>query len=287
MQSKQFFLFTSLKQDYIPPQNCINAKPFNQLTAINQVNNESHKLQNHIQNTSTNQLEGVQGQLQIQFENDQNTYVGSGTLCIYGQGFQNNKYFLLTCAHNLVDINENQKSIRYANKITYYYSRKDQNTYFCRLLAEKYVLHPGYIFNNKFDDGFDLSLVKLADQSIMQNGPLSKNSIWGIPLEKSGAIQGSIIKIIGYPLGTSGQLYSIDGIINEIDFHDDGQALILYDIKSACLGQDGSPIYLKIADNQWSIIGIHLGYNLEKKSFIGTGLTQNLLDWIYQQQQEL
>ena len=40
----------------------------------------------------------------MQFENDPYTYVGSGTLCIFGAGFENNKYFLLTCAHNVLSI---------------------------------------------------------------------------------------------------------------------------------------------------------------------------------------
>ncbi|CAD8115492.1 unnamed protein product [Paramecium primaurelia] len=287
MLPKKKPLSDTLKQDYIPPENCIEAKSFHSVPAINQVNSENHKFLQHIINTSNNTLEGVQGQMQIQFENDQNTYVGSGTLCIFGQGFKSNKYFLLTCAHNLVDLSENHQTIKYANKITYYYSRRNYKTYFCRLLAENFVLHPGYFFNNKMDDGFDLSLVKLTKQQIMKDAPVSTNSFWGIPLEESGATQGSVIKIIGYPSSASGELYSIDGIIKEINFHDDGQALILYDILSACPGQDGSPVYLKMGDNHWTIVGVHLGYSLTKNSFIGTGLTKNIHKWINKQQQIL
>jgi V8-like Glu-specific endopeptidase len=51
------------------------------------------------------------------------------------------------------------------------------------------------------------------------------------------------------------------GNIKEIRKFDDGHAIILYDNINTSEGQSGAPLYLQIAKDKWTIIGVHVGYD--------------------------
>ena len=63
-------------------------------------------------------------------------------------------------------------------RISYYYSRESANKYFYSLIGESYNIHRGYEQKKDIWNGFDLALIKLKNDNIMNSkyAPLSQNS---------------------------------------------------------------------------------------------------------------
>lgn len=55
------------------------------------------------------------------------------------------------------------------SQLSYYYSRLNKEKFYCCLVGEKFTVHPGYDINGKIGEGFDLALVKLITNNLMED----------------------------------------------------------------------------------------------------------------------
>ena len=221
-------------------------------------------------------LESVQGQICSKIDNE--SYVGSGTVNIHGNSFEQ-KYFLLTCAHNFVQIERGlSEKISYCDSARYDYS-KDGKKCFNKSWVTKYSIYPGYQENPSILCGYDLAIGVLNGD--FKNAPVSRNSFWS-DIEESDAQIGDTICIIGYPGEYDGVLYKMEGKIKKLEDVKGGNKLILYDSIDTSGGQSGSPVYLK-RDSKWYIIGLHVGFDKSSNVNVATAITKKAYKWMQQE----
>jgi len=234
-----------------------------------------------ISNPEPDSYEIAQGQICGLFEDEY--FNGSGTVCVFGKQFKNNKFFLLTCAHNFVQVDKGLgKKIKYMDSMRYDYSKTHESK-FNTSYVSNISIFPGYLENPDIIQGFDIAIGLLDGE--FNNAPFSKNSQWST-IDDEECKNGDVICVIGYPGEYNEKLYKMEGTIFEIRKLENGRKLILYNDIDTSPGQSGSPVLLK-KNNKWFIIGIHVGYDRSLNVNIATAITNDVYDWVEDQMNKL
>jgi len=219
-------------------------------------------------------FQSTQGQLCTIKDNE--SFVGSGTVCLLGSSFKDG-YFLLTCAHNFVTINKGlETTIVKANSALYNYMQDGRKNCLIQAKVTSFHIHPMYHDHWELHEGYDIAIAKLDGD--FNRAPPSQNSYWS-DIESEGAKEGEEICVIGYPGEKDGFLYMMKGTIYEIRSLDSNRKIILYNDINTTPGQSGSPVYLK-RGAKWARIGVHVGYDPSVKCNVATGITKEMKSWI-------
>eukprot|EP01084_Bolivina_argentea_P011039 20626_1 len=162
-----------------------------------------------------------------------------------------NKSFVLTAAHNIVDIDEHSpKILEYPKSIWIEINENTSNKYktLKRYACSRYHIHPSYIkylqnIKAPSATGYDVAIIEVLDP---QN-ELKKIKPMKLRLFKSPIPNNLKINIVGYPgeKQLQGQLYGMngDGCMGYINDEIQKNKLIIYNNIDTSKGQSGSPIF--------------------------------------------
>ena len=194
------------------------------------------------------------------YEDINQTYVGTGNI-IY---VNNNKIFMLTCAHNIVFFDQYYGKWFNATEISFIYNDVKYTTN----NKECYVYN-GFINGDEPDKTNDFAIIQFDNKGL--------NNINLIPYIVSDNIYKNMKTMKGYILGYpelkgDNKLYGMMGDIEP------KSNFIYYDIDTTG-GQSGSIIWAKSdKSNQYSIIGVHAYGDTTRNC--GTKIDNKKLHWI-------
>ena len=261
-------IFTCEQMCYYSPdkqgkQSFVTSEPEGHVTG--NINREYRK---RISPLNSNDISGAQGQIRTKFGKSQ--FLGSGSLCL-----GTNRNFIITCAHNFVQILKgiNDKH-EYVESAFFFYSQDGYKKYDIKLKITSFRIFPGYFENHNIHHGFDLAIGFLEP-----NNRIFPSAVNGFYTEKETFTIGTQIMVMGYPGEKDGYLYSMNGSINSMVKKDGYETVITYSDLNTSGGQSGSPVY-KIRNNNYFLIGIHVGYDRSANANVGTALTQSKWNWI-------
>lgn len=210
--------------------------------------------------------------------------VGSGSL--YGG-------CVLTTAHNIFD---GKTGELYHDRMAYR-AKKGTEAYQAefQLSKNKVAFHQDY--DGTPWGGHDIAMIKIEKNIGGKNGHkyfygighMEYDYIWK-PYTASKLSVGMKIQVIGYPGEKGGYLYQHTGQLLEIETTSTGGVALWYDLDTTP-GQSGSPVYLILEKPEGKVIkhriGIHQGWNIERRQNCGTLLTPPIMKWINEQDDKL
>ena len=188
-------------------------------------------------------------------EFDNKWYVGTGT--IINASRKNSKMYILTCAHNCIDVNEYTKKQNKATQIQFKFNGKT-------VTSKQITVYPAYL-KKKISN--DIAVIeydyKFDDNEFVPKG-----------IQLSNFKKNTKCLMIGYPgEKTDGKLYGMEGDTTTYE----ATQCLAYNIDTTG-GNSGSPLF-----NFGRIIGVHTnGDYLDRNENYGVHLTKEKLMWIVQ-----
>ena len=210
----------------------------------------------------------------------------TGTASLFYINSDDECAYLLTCAHNVIDIDPFAKQRVFANVIIFQRRviTNDENgdtesihdIVINNVTPRNCFIHPKYFENPASESGFDLAIIKCRwtkdDSRLMEHKV--PGSLFGYHVVLANLVKECGVSVTGFPSEKHGQLWGMHGDIKL------EKECITYTSIDTTLGQSGCPIYLEGDKNEQSpyIVGIHAGGNTCKNW--GTRLTKGKIKWI-------
>eukprot|EP01084_Bolivina_argentea_P105858 189584_1 len=235
---------------------------------------------------------GLANIVRLTMELNDGEYVGTGT--IYYIDTAKRVAWVITCAHNIVDIDPTNNKPYYALNVWIDKKETDpknnKSKSICHVKVSVGFVHPEYFENPISSSGYDLALLtcKLSQNDIrilcddkyimpvIAATPFDVNRLYlyGYPGDKYGLFCG----MEGSCKGT-GTLFDDGGYNHWYEFADGGQVITYSDVDTNG-GQSGSPIIYKNDIHYHILIGVHTGGSTFKGKNWGTEIHGDHLGWI-------
>ncbi|CDW87371.1 UNKNOWN [Stylonychia lemnae] len=216
----------------------------------------------------------IQGQIIAQY--GRAASLGSGALCKDA----NNHVFLLTAAHNFVQIHEAlDYKVNYSEKIMFDLCKSEARNYLKRFRVMTYIVHPLYINNHHFSQGYDIAVARLCmtDQEQAEI-PVSEDSFWTNIEEIELKINDDLC-VIGYPGEYNGLIYQMKGTVANIIEKEGLNKVLIYEDIDTTKGQSGGSVYT-IKDGFYFRVGVHAGCDKTLNANVATAITPEIHKWI-------
>jgi len=225
------------------------------------------------------------GQLVMQFPK-KGIYVGSAALVWVGRG-PTRKFFLVTCAHNIMMPSEDQTqpSLRPV-KVTFYRGLDEQE--YLSVHVSKVYVHPEYeVILQKMDtketlwQGVDIAICILKDGSELKKltEDIDLHDFLNLQEPAKTPSVDDDISVTGYPGEKKGVQYTMSGSIKHIkqaEYTQNG-LVFTYENIDTTGGQSGSPV-----TTRGKLVGVHVGWGVLEETYcnLATSLTTSIRDWI-------
>lgn len=219
------------------------------------------------------------GRLRIPFT-DGKDY--NGTASVLHVDAKTKMVYLISVAHNFVEINKQTKTEKYTVKLSQTRFERRENTEYGSKLIKSYKVisydyYPSYRNYSTCYGGHDLAICKIYDEDGYYTKRLKSNKPWFIPYS---SMENLSMSIFGYPGEKNGEMWGMA----QVKAHPTKwtSEIIKYQNMDTTGGQSGSACIQPRFINVWIIPGVHTGYMgpLSNQYNCATKLTKEKIRWI-------
>ena len=202
--------------------------------------------------------------------------------CFWGTGIMIGPELVLTAAHNLYD---DQKPHRKKySRISFYPAMNEDEAPFGKFDVDEFYVPASYILHQREgDDGIASDDYGLL---VLKHPIGEKTGFFGLHVADQELLKGKEIQIIGYPgdkVKEKPETYEQWGMKGTVLEVDEDRYLLHYDLMTSP-GQDGSGVFYEKNQDQFYVVGLHVGVSTSKG--LGTAIwmtkerLQTLQGWI-------